>query len=147
MFASMYAAYQGLSDTMQRLLCGLEALHDTGRTFSRGAYPSESKASAQEPPGAVHPVVRTHPVSGRKTLFVNSAFTHRIQGLHRRESQALLAFLYEHLALPEFTCRFRWQKNSLVLWDNRCVQHRAVADNLKAYRRMERVTVEGERPR
>jgi len=146
MFASMYAAYEALSDTMQRLLSGLEAVHDTSRTFSREGYPSAGKASAQDPPHAVHPVVRTHPVTGRKGLFVNSAFTRRIEGMHGRESQALLGLLYEHLAAPEFHCRFRWQKNSIAMWDNRCTQHRAIADNLAARRRLERITIEGERP-
>jgi taurine dioxygenase len=146
MFASMYAAYEALSDRLQRLLSELEAVHDTSRTFSREGYPSASKASAHEPPSAVHPLVRTHPVTGRKGIFVNTAFTRKIQGMHARESQALLGFLYEHLAAPEFHCRFRWQKNSLAMWDNRCTQHRAVADNLAERRRMERLTIEGERP-
>ncbi|MCZ6463725.1 MAG: TauD/TfdA family dioxygenase [Proteobacteria bacterium] len=146
LFASMYAAYEALSDPMKRVLSDLQAVHDTSRTFSRPAYPSLGKASSEKPPSALHPVVRTHPETGRRGLFVNSAFTHKIKGMHAKESQALLGFLYEHLAQPEFTCRLRWQKNTLAIWDNRCVQHRAVADNLKTLRRMERVTVEGERP-
>lgn len=146
LFASMTAAYETLSGTFQQLLCDLEAVHDTSRTFSRGSYPTPGKASAEEPPGAVHPVVRTHPETGRKLLFVNPAFTRIIQGMQRQESDVLLRYLYEHQALPEFSCRFRWQKNSIAVWDNRAVQHRAVADNLEARRRMERVTVEGDRP-
>ncbi len=146
MWASMYAAYEALSDKMQRLMSELQAVHDTAATFSRGAYPSESKAPADRPPSALHPVVRTHPVTGRKALYVNSAFTRKIKGMSLPESQAILGFLYHHMATPEFTVRFRWQKNSLALWDNRCTQHRAVADNLQANRRMERVTIEGERP-
>ena len=146
MFASMAAAHDTLSETFQKLLSGLEAIHDTSRTFSRGSYPTPGKASADKPPGTVHPVVRTHPETGRKVLFVNPAFTRIIQGMHRRESDALLSYLYDHQALPEFSCRFRWQKNSVAVWDNRAVQHRAVADNLEAHRRMERVTVEGDRP-
>jgi taurine dioxygenase len=146
MFACMAAAHDSLSKTLQSLLSGLEAIHDTSRTFSRGSYPTPGKASADKPPGTVHPVVRTHPETGRKVLFVNPAFTRIIRGMHRRESDALLSYLYDHQALPEFSCRFRWQKNSIAVWDNRTVQHRAVADNLEARRRMERVTVEGERP-
>ena len=146
MFASMAAAHDTLSETFQKLLSGLEAIHDTSRTFSRGSYPTPGKASADKPPGTVHPVVRTHPETGRKVLFVNPAFTRIIQGMHRRESDGLLGYLYDHQALPEFSCRFRWQKNSVAFWDNRAVQHRAVADNLEARRRMERVTVEGDRP-
>ena len=90
--------------------------------------------------------MRTHPETGRKALFVNSTFTLRIRGLRPAESNALLGFLYEHMVRPEFTCRFHWEKNSLAIWDNRCTQHRVVADNLTAHRRMERVTVDGDRP-
>lgn len=147
MWSSTTAAYEALSDTLQRLLSGLSAVHDTGKTFSRGRYPSERHPEAGEPaPRAVHPVVRTHPETGRRSLFVNPAFTDRIQGMRRKESDALLGFLYEHMTLPEFTCRFRWEADAVALWDNRCTMHRVVADNLAAHRRMERVTVEGDRP-
>jgi taurine dioxygenase len=97
-------------------------------------------------PSSLHPVVRTHPETGRKAIFVNPAFTLRVKGMRPAESEALLGFLYAHVATPEFTCRFHWEKNSLAIWDNRCTQHRVVADNAKAHRRMERVTVEGDRP-
>jgi len=146
MWASTTRAYDALSSTMKRMLDGLVAIHDTSKTFSRGAYPSESHPDAEKTPTAIHPVVRTHPETGKKALFVNSAFTLRIKGLRPAESEALLAFLYRHITTPEFTCRFHWEKNSLAIWDNRCTQHRVVADNLKAHRRMERVTVEGDRP-
>jgi len=91
-------------------------------------------------------VIRTHPETGRKTIFVNSAFTKRIEGMKPAESAALLGFLFEHVTSPEFTCRFRWRKDSIAMWDNRCTQHRVVADNLTAYRRMERATLIGDRP-
>jgi taurine dioxygenase len=146
MWASCSKAYDALSSTMKRMLDGLAAVHDTSKTFSRGAYPSESHPDAGQVPTAIHPVVRTHPETGRKALFVNSAFTLRIKGLRPAESAALLGFLYQHITTPEFTCRFHWQKNSLAIWDNRCTQHRVIADNLPAPRRMERVTVEGDRP-
>jgi taurine dioxygenase len=146
MWASTTRAYDALSSTMKRMLDGLVAVHDTSKTFSRGAYPSESHPEAGQTPTAIHPVVRTHPETGRKALFVNAAFTLRVKGLRPKESEALLDFLYEHITTPEFTCRFHWEKNSLAIWDNRCTQHRVVADNLKAHRRMERVTVEGDRP-
>jgi taurine dioxygenase len=146
LWASMYAAYESLSATMQGLLSQLRAIHDTSKTFSRGAYPAEKHVEEGAAPRTEHPVVRTHPETGRKALFVNPAFTHRIAGMRRDESDALLGFLYQHLALPEFTCRFHWEKNSVAFWDNRCTQHRAVADNLRAHRRMERVTVDGDRP-
>jgi taurine dioxygenase len=146
MWASCTAAWDALSSTMKRMLEELVAVHDTSKTFSRGAYPSESRPDANQVPTALHPVVRIHPETGRKALFVNPAFTLRIKGLRPAESEALLRFLYQHITTPEFTCRFHWQKNSLAIWDNRCTQHRVVADNLKAQRRMERVTVEGDRP-
>jgi taurine dioxygenase len=146
MWASMYAAYEALSGTMQRLLGELVAVHDTSKTFSRAAYPAEGHPDPDAMPQVEHPVVRTHPETGRKALFVNSAFTRKIKGMRSAESGALLGFLYQHMATPELTCRFHWEKNSVALWDNRCTQHRAVADNLKAHRRMERVTIEGDRP-
>ncbi len=146
MWASCSAAYDALSSTLKRMLEGLAAIHDTSKTFSRSAYPSENHPGANETPSALHPVVRTHPETGRKSLFVNPAFTLRIKGLRPAESHALLGFLYEHITTPEFTCRFHWEKNSMAMWDNRCTQHRVVADNLKAHRRMERVTVDGDRP-
>jgi taurine dioxygenase len=148
MWASMYAAYEALSDTMQRLLSGLVAIHDTSRTFSRDNYNIEHIGGrrAEQIVSAEHPVVRTHPETGRKALFVNSAFTHSIKGMKPGESAALLRFLYRHIETPDFTCRFRWRKNSIAMWDNRCTQHRVVADNLAAYRRMERVTILGDKP-
>jgi taurine dioxygenase len=148
MWASMYAAYEALSDTMQRLLSGLTAVHDTSRTFSRGNYNTEHIGGkrAEEVVSAEHPVIRTHPETGRKALFVNSTFTDSIKGMKPAESTALLSFLYRHIESPDFSCRFRWRKNSMAMWDNRCTQHRVVADNLAAYRRMERVTICGDKP-
>ena len=148
MWASMYAAYEALSDTMQRLLSGLIAIHDTSRTFSRDNYNIEHIGGkrAEQVVTAEHPIVRTHPETGRKALFVNSAFTHSIKGMKPVESTALLEFLYRHIETPDFTCRFRWRKNSMAMWDNRCTQHRVVADNLAAYRRMERITIRGDKP-
>lgn len=150
MWASMYAAYEALSDAMQRLLSGLVAIHDTSRTFSRENYGENIKhlggKRAEQVVAAEHPVIRTHPETGRKALFVNSAFTRAIKGMKAAESEALLGFLYRHIETPDFTCRFRWRKNSVAMWDNRCTQHRVVADNLAAYRRMERVTIVGDKP-
>jgi taurine dioxygenase len=146
MWSSMYAAYEALSSTMQRLLSDLVAIHDTAKTFSRDAYPADKHPEPGQMPSTEHPLVRTHPETGRKSLFVNRAFTSRIVGMRRRESETLLNFLYDLVGTPEFTCRFRWEKNSIAIWDNRCTQHRAVADNAKAHRRMERVTIEGDRP-
>jgi taurine dioxygenase len=145
MWASMYAAWDALSDAMQRLLSGLTAFHDGGgfRAIARNEAQKKDLEARQT---AVHPVVRTHPVTGRKALFVNSVFTKGIIGMKPAESRALLGFLYEHLATPDFTCRFRWRKDSLAMWDNRCTQHRVLADALPEYRRMERVTLIGDAP-
>jgi taurine dioxygenase len=148
MWASMYAAYEALSDKMQHLLSDLVAIHDTSRTFSRADYRVERIGGSQPPKliSAEHPVVRTHPETGRKGLFVNSIFTASIKDMKTAESVALLNFLYRHLETPDFTCRFRWQPNSIAMWDNRCTQHRVCADNKTAPRRMERVTIDGDRP-
>jgi taurine dioxygenase len=148
MWASMYAAYEALSDKMQRMLSDLVAIHDTARTFSRPDYKTEhiGGAQARQVVSAEHPVIRTHPESGRKGLFVNSSFTASIKGMKRAESEALLSFLYRHIETPDFSCRFHWRPNSVAMWDNRCTQHRVVADNPKADRRMERVTINGDKP-
>jgi len=144
MWASMSAAYDALSAPMQRALEGLRAMH-SGTGFRKQATEGQAEALSRNEM-TVHPVIRTHPETGRKSIFVNSAFTRRIEAMKPRESQALLAFLYEHIESPEFTCRFRWRKHSIAMWDNRCTQHRVVADNLSAYRRMERATLIGDRP-
>jgi taurine dioxygenase len=151
LFASGYAAHDALSRPMQRMLAELHAVHDMIRVFGPGllAQPDGAarwaKARAAYPP-VRHPVVRTHPASGRRALFVNPIFTERIDGLPGRESAALLAFLYEHTRLPEFQCRFRWRAGSVAFWDNRCTQHYPVADYWPRQRRMHRVAIEGDRP-
>jgi len=145
MWASMYAAYEALSDKMQHLLSDLVAIHDTARTFSRPNYHTGS-TEARDVISSEHPVVRTHPETGRKGLFVNSTFTASIKGMKPAESNALLYFLYRHIETPDFSCRFRWQPNSVAMWDNRCTQHRVCADNKTATRRMERITIDGDRP-
>jgi taurine dioxygenase len=144
MWASMYAAYDALSDSMQRLLSSLEAYHDGGGF--KAVATDEQRKTLEQDQTAIHPVIRTHPVTGRKTIFVNSTFTKYIVGMKRAESRAILSFLYDHMATPEFTCRFRWRKNSIAMWDNRCTQHRVIADNLKDLRRMERITICGDGP-
>jgi taurine dioxygenase len=146
MWASMYAAYEALSDTMQRLLSGLTALHDGGG-FARIAKDEAQRKDLASRQTAVHPVVRTHPVTGRKALFVNSVFTKALVGMKPAESEALLRFLYRHIETPDWSCHFRWRKDSMAMWDNRCTQHRVIADALPVYRRMERVTLIGDEPR
>ena len=131
LFASMYAAYDALSDRMKAYLEGLTALHDGVRVFGEGT------------PRATHPVVVRHPDSGRKLLYVNESFTVRIEELPPAESRHLLAFLVEHCTRPEWTCRFRWRPHSIAMWDNRCAQHRAISDYLPNVRSGYRVQIDG----
>jgi taurine dioxygenase len=145
LWASMYAAWEGLSDAMQRLLSGLSAVHDGGG-FARIAKDEAQRRDLASRQSAVHPVVRTHPVTRRKALFVNSVFTKQVVGMKPAESEALLGFLTRHIETPDFSCRFRWRKDSIAMWDNRCTQHRVVADALPECRRMERVTLIGDAP-
>ncbi len=144
MWASMYAAYDGLSDTMQRLLSELSAEHD-GSAFAVIADADQSKELARDMI-SVHPVIRTHPITGRKGIFVNQTFTRNIKGMKPSESSTILRFLYRHMESPEFICRFHWRPNSIAMWDNRCTQHCVVTDNITAHRRMERVTICGDEP-
>ena len=150
MWTSMYAAYEALSDKMQRFLSDLTAIHNMMRVFSMVEYRNEGitseETAALRRSSAEHPVVRTHPETGRKGLFVNSHFTASIKGMKASESTMLLSFLYRHIETPDFNCRFRWRANSVAMWDNRCTQHRAVADNPAVERYLERVTIEGDRP-
>ena len=141
LFANMYAAYEALSAPLRSLLDGLAARHESDYTGQYGDHKPQ-----REFPRASHPVVRTHPVTGRKALFVNAGFTRYIEGLSRRESAGLLNMLFEHVKNPTFHCRFRWQPNSLAMWDNRCVQHMAVWDYHPKTRSGLRVTIKGDKP-
>ena len=145
LFASMYAAYEALSDRMKAYLDGLTAFHD-GADVYRGLYANFGVADKPAYPSAEHPVVRTHPVTGQKALYVNRGFTRRILGLPRDESDAVLAYLYQHAENPLFQCRFRWTENAIAFWDNRCVQHRAMWDYWPHTRSGNRVTVAGDTP-
>jgi taurine dioxygenase len=145
LFANMYAAYEALSDRMKTYLDGLTAVHD-GEHVYRGTYRHQGEADRPQYPRSEHPVVRTHPVTGRKLLFVNRGFTTHIVGLPLDESDAILAYLYEHAANPLFQCRFRWQPDSIAFWDNRCAQHRAMWDYWPHTRSGARVTVKGDKP-
>jgi taurine dioxygenase len=143
LFASMYAAYDALSEPMKRFLEPLTAMHE-GEHVYRGRYGVDDAGRVF--PKAEHPVIRTHPDSGRRALFVNGGFTTRIVGLARAESDALLQFLFRHLETPEFQCRFRWQVNSVAFWDNRSVQHHAMWDYYPQRRHGHRVTIRGDKP-
>ncbi|MCA9563201.1 MAG: taurine dioxygenase [Myxococcales bacterium] len=150
LFASSVAAFEGLSDRWQHFLDGLYATHSFTHGFRHtlaepGAYDRLRGAIADNPPVA-HPVVRTHPVTGKKGLFVNEVFTTQIVGMSESESRAVLDFLYRHAATPEYVCRFKWEPNSVAFWDNRATLHRPVNDYWPARRRMQRVVVEGEKP-
>ncbi|GAC1376031.1 MAG: TauD/TfdA family dioxygenase [Acidimicrobiales bacterium] len=144
LFASMYGAFETLSSPMQSFLMGLTAVH-SGDLPYRGRHKVGDRD--KEYPRSEHPVVRTHPISGRKALYVNSGFTSHIKGLKARESDALLRFLYDHIAYGVANqVRFRWEPNSVALWDNRCVQHHASWDYFPETRHGYRVTIVGERP-
>jgi taurine dioxygenase len=145
LFANMYAAYEALSDRMKAYLDGLKALHD-GEDAYRGTYANYGVQDKPVYPRAEHPVVRTHPVTGKKALYVNRGFTKRILGIPRDESDGILSYLFQHMENPLFQCRFRWRPNSVAFWDNRCTQHRALWDYWPHTRSGFRVTVKGERP-
>jgi taurine dioxygenase len=146
-FASMYAAYEALSPRMQAFLDGLTAVHST-EIVSRGIAGLDRvyRRDAQgERPPVVHPVVRIHPETGRKLLYVTGNFTTRIVELEETESAAVLGYLFEHTKSPEFQCRFRWRPNSVAFWDNRSAQHCAIPD-YQERRVMYRTMIAGDRP-
>ncbi|MEM6662264.1 MAG: TauD/TfdA family dioxygenase [Pseudomonadota bacterium] len=143
LFSNMYAAYNALSDRMKDYLDGLTARHD-GEEQYRGRYNNDD--AGKQYPACDHPVVRTHPETGQKCLFVNPIFTKRINGLPRVESDAILQMLHQHCANEDFQVRFRWQKDSVAFWDNRCVQHLAIWDYYPHTRSGYRVTIKGDRP-
>lgn len=151
LFADMYAAYEGLPDDIKSKIEGMTAVHEPlvfrARMRARGASLKEIKEGEKDFPPAEHPIVRTHPQTGRRALYVNPAFTRYIVGMENRKSLALLRVLYAQSSVPEYQCRFRWQANSIAFWDNRCTQHYAVSDYFPATRRMERATIVGDRPR
>jgi taurine dioxygenase len=143
MFANMHLAYEALSEPIRKLVDGMTAIHD-GEHIYRGRYGIDDTGRTY--PRAEHPVVRTHPVTGKKCLFVNRFFTTRIAGLHRGESDAILEMLYRHIETPEFCMRFKWRPNSVAFWDNRSVQHHALWDYHPNRRYGHRVTVCGDKP-
>lgn len=153
LWASGIAAWEALSAPLQRLLEGLDAEHDLLKSFPAHRFartPAERErweAARLSHPPILHPAVRTHPVSGRRGLFVNEGFVTRLVGLGQAESDALLRLLFAHAAKPEFTVRWRWKPFDLAFWDNRLTQHYATADYLPHRRVMHRATIAGDRPR
>ena len=150
LWADMTAAYEGLSEVFKRMIEGLRAVHDFKNfraTFSKCAEDQAKLARMEELfPNPSHPVVRTHPVSGRKAIFVNPQFTLRIEGLEEDESRAILGVLFAQAQVPEYQLRLRWTPGTVVFWDNRSTQHYAANDYYPERRRMERTAVIGDEP-
>lgn len=148
-FASAYAAYDALSPALREMLDDLTAVHDLTATLMRanaaGHTNADVAAILEKSPPVEHPVVRTHPRTGRNALFVNANSTTRIAGLTDLENAVLLPFLCDHVRAPEFQCRFRWTPHAIAFWDNRSAQHLAVAD-YQERRVMHRVTLAGDKP-
>lgn len=153
MWSNQVAAYEGLSSALRSFLDGLTAVHDGKAQFGellarRGDDTVEwegERYAALEP--VVHPVVRTHPETGDRALFVNPGFTSHIVELERDESDALLAYLYTHTTRPEYTVRWHWHAGDVAFWDNRATQHAVVGDFGDAHRVIQRVTLRGDEPR
>ena len=151
LFANMEASYEALDDATKAQIDGLWAIHDNESFLqgmrNKGASEADIAAKAEEFPPQRHPVVRTHPVSGKKSIYVNKIFTRCIEGMDPDASDALLQRLYHQAWVPDFQCRFRWEPDSFAFWDNRAAQHYAAADYWPEERSMERVTIIGDRPR
>ncbi|HXX47703.1 MAG TPA: taurine dioxygenase [Myxococcota bacterium] len=152
LWADMRAAFEALSRPFADFLSTLDAVHDFARGFpargvvAKGAGEEKHARAVEEHPPVVHPVVRTHPETGADGLFVNFGFTSKIVGLRRKESDALLNFLFDHVQKPEFQVRWKWKPNAVAFWDNRVTQHYAVNDYLPQRRVMNRATILGDRP-
>ena len=150
LFSDMYAAYDDLSDEVKQRLEGAVAVHDfvgfRKRLIKEGKSPKEIEAFNKKFPMPEHPVFRTHPDTGKKVIYVNRAFTQYIKGWEENESKDMLDFLYSRASTPEYQCRFAWENNSIAFWDNRACQHYANSDYWPQIRRVERVTIVGDRP-
>ena len=156
-FVNMYRAYEALSDTMKELLYGMKAVHTGQRSYGvsnsqvtlrqeKFSKSMDVKVKEDASHEMVHPIVRTHPETGRKSLYVSAISIQRFDGMTKEESRPLLKFLKEHARRPEFTCQFRWKRHSIAFWDNRCTQHYALNDYHGHRREMHRVTIAGARP-
>ena len=145
LFANMVLAYDQLSDEIKEKITGRVAVHDIARVFAGRLNMSEDELR-EKYPLSEHPVVRTHPETGRSVLYVNVAFTTHIKDMDSAESDALLADLFRTAWNPELQCRFKWRPGSLAFWDNRACQHFAASDYFPQVRKMERVTIAGDKP-
>ena len=146
MFSNMYSAYNELSDKYKNLLDGLIAIHESehlyiGRYEDRGVNRDNIKT-----PVANHPLIRTHPITGKKAIYVNRTFTTGIEGMNKNESSSILEFLFDHCEHVNFQIRYRWNKNDMAFWDNRCTMHRAIWDYWPNERKGRRVTIKGDKP-
>ena len=152
MFANQYLAYDTLSPAMQRMIEGVRVVYsDTRVAGSSAGRNAQSATKSREDAGfrhsqGVHPVVRTHPETGRKALYIIRPLMVHFDGMSKEESDGLAEYLYEHSHRPEFTCRFRWEPGSLAFWDNRCTQHTALNDTGPFHRVMRRVQLTGDKP-
>ena len=150
LFANQYMAFENLSPGMKRLLMRLKAVHNDSRVAGPAVSLNSKRATKVREDDDwtltenSHPVIRTHPETLKKCLFVNSIYVHHFEGMSVEESQDLLEFLYTESTRPEYSCRFRWKNNSVAFWDNRCVQHLAIHDNHSATRRIQRTQITGD---
>ena len=146
MFANMYLAYEALSKPMQVFLGGLKASHESEH-FYKGRYQNKNEVDMnKEYPSAIHPIIRTHPETGKKAIYVNKFFTTRIEGLADQESKLILDYLFTHIEKTEFQIRYKWNKNDMAFWDNRCTIHKALWDYFPNERKGRRVTIKGSVP-
>ena len=143
LFASMYRAYETLSEPVRAMVDDLTAVHDGARVYRD----RQGHSAGRDYPRSEHPVVRTHPVTGRKALYVNRNFTSHIPGMSKIESDALLDMLYRHSERDDMKCRFKWRPNSIAFWDNRCAMHQAMWDYYPQTRYGQRITIAGDKPR
>ena len=146
MFANMYLAYEALSKPMQVFLSGLKAFHESEH-FYKGRYQNKNEVDMnKEYPSAIHPIIRTHPETEKKAIYVNKFFTTRIEGLADQESKLILDYLFTHIEKTEFQIRYKWNKNDMAFWDNRCTIHKALWDYFPKERKGRRVTIKGSVP-
>ena len=146
MFSNMYMAYDSLSKPMQNFLNGLRASHESEH-FYRDRYKKQDQLDPKKKyPSAIHPIVRTHPETKKKALYINKFFTTRIEGLSKQESKLILGYLFNHCEKTDFQIRYRWNKNDMAFWDNRCTLHKAIWDYHPMERKGRRVTIKGTVP-